>query len=373
MLTEAANRLGGAAPHVLGGGGTSSGCRSIGGSCHHGHVIAPPTPTGSAALDLALSENPFPPLPSVLEAVNQALSQANRYPEFVPDRLPKLIAGHIGVDPDQVVVGSGATGVAMQIMQALALLEERIVFGAPTFDGYPIMAEMVGLDAVPVPLDSEGRQDLAALEQAVDAKTALLVICRPHNPTGTVTPAGELEAFLDRIPRHVTVILDEAYVEFLDAADTIDTASVIQRHSNVLVLRTFSKAYGLAGLRIGYAFGQADLIRRVRRLQLPFGVSAAAVAAVTAAYAAELELSERIHQINTERELLRIALRKIGIQVPHGHANFLYLPGRDIATRLAEAGINAKAYPNGSARIAVGDPAARYAVLQALTGNRRAH
>jgi histidinol-phosphate aminotransferase len=341
----------------------------MGGSVHHGHVTAAPPSAGSEPLELALSENPFPPLPSVLDAVNQALSQANRYPEFLPHRLPEVIADHIGTDADQVVVGSGATGVAMQIMQALAAPGERMVFAAPTFDGYPIMADMIGLDTGPVPLDSEGRQDLRALERAVDARTALLVVCRPHNPTGTVISAGELESFLDRVPRRVTVILDEAYVEFLDDAETIDAVSLIQRYPNLLVLRTFSKAYGLAGMRIGYAFGDADLVRRVRRLQLPFGVSSAAVAAVTASYAAEEELAERIRQITTERELLRISLRQHGIKVPHSRANFLYLPGSDIATRLSRAGINAKTYPDGSARIAVGDPAARYAVLRALTQN----
>jgi histidinol-phosphate aminotransferase len=346
--------------------------RSMGGSVHRGHVVVMPTSVGSGPLDLALSENPFPPLPSVLDAVSQALTQANRYPEFLPHRLPKVIADHIGVDSDQVVVGSGATGVAMQIMQALAVPGERMVFGAPTFDGYPIMAEMIGLDTAPAPLDSEGRQDLRALEQAVDARTALLVVCRPHNPTGTVIPAGELEKFLARVPRGVTIILDEAYAEFLDAADTIDAVSLIQRHPNVIVLRTFSKAYGLAGLRIGYAFGDADLIRQVQRLQLPFGVSAAAVAAVTASYAAQAELADRIRQITTEREILRISLLEHGIQVPESQANFLYLPGRDIAARLAQASINAKTYPDGSARIAVGDPASTYAVLHALTGQRHA-
>lgn len=345
--------------------------RSIGGhverEVHRERAIAA-APFGTEPLELALSENPFPPLPSVLDAVSQTLARANRYPEFLPDQLPKVIGNHLGFDADQVVVGSGATGVAMQIMQALALLDDRMVFGAPTFDGYPIMAEMVGLEAVPVPLNCQGRQDLSAMARAVDDRTALLVVCRPHNPTGTVCPAGELEALCEDVPRRVTIVLDEAYAEFLSPVDTIDTASLIQRHPNVLVLRTFSKAYGLAGLRIGYAVGQPDVVRRVRRLQLPFGVSTAAVAAVTASYAAEAELAERIRQINAEREWLRNGLLQLGIPTPQGHANFLYLPGCDVADRLARGGINAKAYPDGSARIAVGDPAAGRAVLKALNG-----
>ncbi|GAB2523190.1 aminotransferase class I/II-fold pyridoxal phosphate-dependent enzyme [Nocardia heshunensis] len=316
--------------------------------------------------DLSLSENPFPPLPSVVAALDDCLGKANRYPEFLPKRLPRLIADHLGVDTEQVVVGSGATGVAMQIMQTLPRVGAGFVYSAPTFDGYPIMANMIGLRSVAVPLDTHGRQDLWGMARAVDERTGLIAVCRPHNPTGTVIPASELKAFLYSIPPHVPVLLDEAYVEFLGAADTLDDLELINRHPNVLVLRTFSKAYGLAGLRIGYAFGAPELVRKVQRLQLPFGVPATAVAAVRASYAAEAELGERILRITTERELLRTELRRGGIRVPRSSANFLYLPGRDIAPALALAGIVAKRYPDGSARIAVGDPGADRAVLHAL-------
>ncbi|NNH74450.1 aminotransferase class I/II-fold pyridoxal phosphate-dependent enzyme [Nocardia uniformis] len=317
--------------------------------------------------DLGLSENPFPPLPSVLRAMEEALAHANRYPEFEPRRLPRLIAGHIGVGTDEVAVGSGATGVTLQIMQTLTAPGDRMVFATPTFDGYPIMASMTGLEPVGVPLDSSGRQPLWAMARAVDERTGLVAVCRPHNPTGTVAPASELKAFLHAIPSRVPIVLDEAYVEFLGAAKTLDPVQLIRRHPNLLVLRTFSKAYGLAGLRIGYALGSADLIRRVRRLQLPFGVPTSSVAAVAACYAAEAELGMRILRITTERELLRTALRRAGIRVPRSSGNFLYLPGGGMSAALARAGIAAKNYPDGSARIAVGDPAAGRAVLRAVT------
>ncbi|MBF6176206.1 aminotransferase class I/II-fold pyridoxal phosphate-dependent enzyme [Nocardia blacklockiae] len=316
--------------------------------------------------DLTLSENPFPPLPSVLDAVQHTLARANRYPEFLPHRLPRIIAEHVGVRTDQVVVGSGATGVALQIMQALTTRGREMVFAAPTFDGYPILAGMVGLETVAVPLDSRGRQDLVGLARAVGERTGLVAVCRPHNPTGTVTPASELKAFLFGIPRDVPVILDEAYVEFLGVTDTLDAVELVSRYPNVLVLRTFSKAYGLAGMRIGYAFGHPDLVRRVRALQLPFGVAESAVVAVAASYAAQTELGERVLRITTERELLRTSLRRSGIRVPRSRANFLYLPGGDVAARLARAGIAAKTYPDGSARIAVGDRVADAAVRHAL-------
>ncbi|MGY2060498.1 aminotransferase class I/II-fold pyridoxal phosphate-dependent enzyme, partial [Nocardia gipuzkoensis] len=219
-------------------------------------------------------------------------------------------------------------------------------------------------------LDSSGRQDLWAMARAVDERTGLVAVCRPHNPTGTVVAASELKAFLFGIPRQVPVILDEAYVEFLGATDALDQLEFIERYPNLLVLRTFSKAYGLAGLRIGYAFATAALASRVRGLQLPFGMPEASVAAVAASYTAGAELAERVLRITTEREVLRTELRRNGIRVPRSRANFLYLPGPGIVDALTRAGIVAKAYPDGSARIAVGDPAADAAVRAALCGIR---
>ncbi|WP_280249952.1 aminotransferase class I/II-fold pyridoxal phosphate-dependent enzyme [Nocardia abscessus] len=323
-------------------------------------------PRVAPRFDLTLSENPYPPLPSVLRAVHMTLAHANRYPEFLPRRLPSLIARHVGVGADQVVVGSGATGVALQIMQTLATPGAEILYSAPTFDGYPIMAEMTGLEAVPVPLGTAGDQDLRAMRRAIGRRTALVVVCRPHNPTGTVITADELKAFLRDMPARIPVILDEAYVEFLGAAECVDPLALIAKHPNLLILRTFSKAYGLAGLRIGYAFGRPELIARVGKLQLPFGLSAAAVAAVTASYAAQPELAARTLRITEKRDALRGALVARGFAIPESRANFLYIPGPGTSTALRRAGIAAKSYPDGSARIAVGDPSADNAVLQAL-------
>nr|WP_256668694.1 aminotransferase class I/II-fold pyridoxal phosphate-dependent enzyme [Nocardia cyriacigeorgica] len=313
-----------------------------------------------------MSENPFPPLPSVREAIQLELGQANRYPEFVPTRLPGVIAAQLGLRSDQVVVGSGATGVAMQILQTLAGPGIEVVLGMPTFDGYPIMAGMTGVDVVGVPLDAAGNQDLRAMARAVGSRTRLMVLCRPHNPTGTLVSKRDLRWFLRAVPTRIPVILDEAYVEFLHSADRVDPHSLLADHPNVLILRTFSKAYGLAGLRIGYAVGNTELITRIRRLQLPFGTPTFAVTAVSASYAAEPELAVRVARITEERESLRELLRRTGLDVPVSHANFLYLPGPGIATALRRAGIGARAYPDGSTRVAVGDVEAGRAVLEAV-------
>ena len=321
-------------------------------------------PDPAHRFELALSENPFPPLPTVLAALHEQMAQANHYPEFLPRRLPRIIADHVGVDPTQVVVGPGATGVAMQIMQTVLRGDASMVFATPTFDGYPIMAGILGVEAVTVPLDQAGRQDLGRFGEVVDDRTGLVVICRPHNPTGTLVSAADLDVFLFSMPPQVVVILDEAYVEFV--ADAVDVHDLIRRYPNLLVLRTFSKAFGLAGLRIGYAFGAEDLVSRVRRRQLPFGMSCAAVAAVSASYAAENELRARVARITTERDSLRNQLLQLGLRVPRSYANFLYLNGPNSAAALQRGGIVAKPYPDGSARITVGDPTAGRAVLQAL-------
>ncbi|MEN0134138.1 MAG: aminotransferase class I/II-fold pyridoxal phosphate-dependent enzyme, partial [Rhodococcus sp. (in: high G+C Gram-positive bacteria)] len=313
-------------------------------------MTAPTVAGPGVRFDLALSENPFAPLPSVLAALDGVMRQAHRYPEFLPDRLIEIIAKHEALERDQVVVGAGATGVALQIMRSVAVPGERIVYTAPTFDGYPIMAGIASLDAVPVPIRPDGGQDLAAMAAAIDGRTRLVVVCRPHNPTGTLADAAELADFLHRVPERVVVILDEAYVEFVDRALILDVHRVVAEHPNVVFLRTFSKAYGLAGLRIGFGFAAAALARRIRTLQLPFGMGSAAVPAVTASYAAEHELRTRVSAIVAEREKLWRTLRAAGMPVPRSHANFLYLPGAGVGDALARGGIHARTYPSGDVR-----------------------
>ncbi|TSD99369.1 aminotransferase class I/II-fold pyridoxal phosphate-dependent enzyme [Skermania sp. ID1734] len=317
-------------------------------------------------LQLALSENPFPPLPSVVTALNSAVAQANRYPEFVPTRLAKIIATHLGLATETVVVGSGATGVAMQVMQALLADGDEIACATPTFDGYPILAAMRSTPVRAVSLDALGNQNLEALAAAVDERVRLVIVCRPHNPTGTLISAADLEWFLGVVGARTYVLLDEAYVEFVEPRLRLDARRLVVEHPNVIVLRTFSKAYGLAGLRVGYAIATPEEAERIRRWQVPFGVNATAVAAVTASYAAERELRIRVTRITRDREQLRDALRARGLRIPASHANFLYLPA-PAAELLRWHGIAAKGYPDGAARVAVGDPEASAAVLAALS------
>jgi histidinol-phosphate aminotransferase len=316
---------------------------------------------------LSLNESPFPPLPAVRSTLVHSLDAVNRYPEFLPGQLPRMIADRIGVNDDQVVVGPGASGVAMQVLHAVTRPGDRIVMSTPTFDGYPIFAQMARLTPVTIPLDQYGYQDLPAMiEAAADAK--VVVLCRPHNPTGTLEELSSVDWFLSHIPTDTIVLLDEAYVEFVAARYRIDGPELVRRFPNVLVLRTFSKAYGLAGLRIGYGFAAPELAAAVAAMQLPFGMSNASVAAVAASYDAENQLAQRIHRIVTERNHLRLRLMAMGVYSMDSHANFVYLPKSRRPWRevFAEVGLQVRCYPDGGARITIGELSSTLAVVSAV-------
>jgi histidinol-phosphate aminotransferase len=243
----------------------------------------PPMHGADNPLALSLNENPFSPLPAVHAAIVAAVGNANRYPEFLPERLRSVIARHIGVNDEQIVIGAGATGVVMQILHALTDPGDRIVMTYPTFDGYPICAQMARLKADMVPLDQDGRHDLDAMAEAA-AGARVVVLCRPHNPSGTVEAITAVRRFLRRVPRGTLVLLDEAYIEFVSSSLRIDAPSLVREFPNVIVVRTFSKAYGLAGMRTGYAFCSPEMAHALWRMQLPFGTNIASLAAVVASY-----------------------------------------------------------------------------------------
>ncbi|OBI78736.1 histidinol-phosphate transaminase [Mycobacterium sp. E740] len=322
-------------------------------------------PSAADPISLALNENPFPPLPSVQSALSASIESANRYPEYLPERLRSLIAGRTGVRAEQVVIGAGATGVIMQVLHALTTPGDTIVMASPTFDGYPIFAQMARLRSVTVALDADGHHDLDAMAAAA-AQARVVVVCRPHNPTGTVAPAADLERFLQRVPADTVVLLDEAYVEFVAPECRIDSAGVVARYPNVVVVRTFSKAYGLAGLRIGYGFCAPGLARRLWTMQLPFGVATTALAAVSASFESESELRQRICAITAERRHLRMRLRSMGVCSTESNANFVYLPPCVHPWQQVFDTIRVRHYADGGVRITVGDRRSTRAVVAAV-------
>lgn len=336
------------------------------------HAVAGPIgdalPSAVDPFALSLNENPFPPLPAVRSALIRSVSAANRYPEFLPERLRAVIAGHIGVPADRVVLGAGATGVVLQALQALTAPGDTIAMAAPTFDGYPIVAQLARLNSSLVPLDAHGHHDLDALADAAAAARAV-VVCRPHNPTGTLEPTAAVLRFLRRVPRDTVVLLDEAYIEFTAPEHRFDVAALVARFPNVVVVRTFSKAYGLAGLRIGYAVASHQLAPTLWTQQLPFGIAITGLLAVAASYAAEGELLRRIRLITAERRYLRMRLSALGIYTTDAHANFVYLPsqqGRSWREVFGDDAPRVRYYADGAARITVGGRASTTAVLLAL-------
>jgi histidinol-phosphate aminotransferase len=318
-------------------------------------------------LALSLNESPFPPLPAVRSALIHCIDAANRYPEFLPEQLRRLVADRVGVGEEQVVLGTGASGVAMQILHAVTQPGERIVMSQPTFDGYPIFARMARLTPVTAPLNKYGHHDLAAMTDAA-SDASVVVLCRPHNPTGTLESISAVEWFLSQIPSDTVVLLDEAYIEFVASRYRIDGPDLVRRFPNVVVLRTFSKAYGLAGLRIGYGFAAPELASRLWTMQLPFGMSSVSAAAVAASYDAEAQLVHRVRRIAAERNHLRLRLMAMGIYSTDSHANFVYLPAgrRPWPEVFAKGGVHVRHYPDGGARITVGDLASTQAVLSAV-------
>jgi histidinol-phosphate aminotransferase len=330
-------------------------------------------PTAVDPLALSLNESPFPPLPAVRAALVKSIRAANRYPEFLPEKLRRLIAARVGLSDDQVVLGAGATGVMLQALHAITDPGDRIVLSEPTFDGFPIVSRMTKLCQVTVPLDRTGHHDLHAMADAAsDAR--VVVLCRPHNPTGTVESASQIDEFLARVPSDTIVILDEAYVEFVAPEFMINSIALTRRFPNVVVMRTFSKAYGLAGLRIGYAFGSKELAGKLWEMQLPFGMSITSLVAVAASYAAESQLHERIRRITAERHSLREQLHALGISTTDAHANFVYLPAVDRPWRdvFDISGLRVKHCSDGGVRITIGSQSSTRAVLAAMTNQATA-
>lgn len=327
----------------------------------------------AGAFKLSSNENPFDPLPGVVEAVQNAVV-FNRYPDATAPRLSARIAERFGVGADAVHVTAGSTSLLQQF--ALALCGgggvggegDELLFAWRSFDGYPWMADVSGAVPVPVPLDHDAH-DLTAMAAAITERTRIIVVCSPNNPTGTAVSQAAFDAFLARVPSGALVLLDEAYAEFATDEDVVDGRRVIAAgHHNVVVLRTFSKAYGLAGLRVGYAVGHPRVLDAARIAGVPLSVTAQGEEAALASLDAEEALLDRVAVIADRRDRLAAMLRDIGWSIPHSQANFVWLPTASDTARAADvfaaAGIIARAYGADGIRITVGEEESLAAVAR---------
>jgi histidinol-phosphate aminotransferase len=320
---------------------------------------------------LAANENPYPPLPSVQKLLGSEAALVNRYPDRFATRLTESIAERHSVPPERIAVGAGSVGVLHHLLHAALRDGGDVVHAWPSFEAYPHLTRVCGGTSVPVPLRNH-RHDLDAMADAVTERTKVVIVCSPNNPTGTSSHAEELDRFLERVPEDVLVVLDEAYREFVTDHRVPDGIARYRDRPQLAVLRTFSKAYGLAGLRVGYAVAHEPAAARIRGTAVPFGVNAMAQTAAVSSLEpeAELELLERVAELTVERRRVTGRLRATGLSLPDSEANFLWLPLRERTAAFAEAcaaaGVAVWTLDGEGARVTVGEPEANDIVARVL-------
>lgn len=311
----------------------------------------------SEAFKLSSNENPFPPHPAVLAAIRDL--DINRYPDATALVVRERLAERHGVTPDEIIVGAGSVALLAQLISAAATVGDEVVFAWRSFEAYPGLVTVAGATGVRVPLTEHARHDLLAMAAAVTDRTRAVIVCTPNNPTGTAVTADEFEHFMQSVPNDLLVILDEAYAEFIDDPSAVDGTDLVRRYPNLVILRTFSKAYGLAGLRVGYAIGAVAVLDAARSTAIPLGVTEAAQRAVLAAMQVEPELLARVRELARRRDDVQAALRAQGWPLPVSQGNFVWLPtGPATAAAgeaLAAAGIVARVFPPEGIRVSIGE------------------
>jgi histidinol-phosphate aminotransferase len=319
-----------------------------------------PGRTVPGAIKLASNEVPYGPLPGVAEAVAEAAASIHRYPDMGAVALREALAERLGVSVDRIATGCGSVALAEHLATATCHDGDEIVFSWRSFEAYPIIAAAAAATGVRVANTAGHGHDLTAMAAAVTDRTRLVLVCNPNNPTGTSLRTEELTAFLDAVPPQVLVVLDEAYREFVTDPDVPDGLAAFGDRHNVVVLRTLSKAWGLAGLRIGYLVGQPDVAAEIRKVITPFSTSGVAQAAALAALRADTEMRRRAGLVVAERDRLQAALRGFRPDVPDTQANFVWLPLGDEAAAFAaaceEAGVIVRAFAGEGVRVTVGTP-----------------
>jgi histidinol-phosphate aminotransferase len=274
---------------------------------------------------LASNETPFAPHPQVMEAVEAQLRTLNRYPDPEKSALRRRISERTGVPVGRIAVGNGSCELLLAAAEAMLEPGAEVVYAWPSFSIYPHLAAMSGARAVTVPLNDAGEHDLEAMAREVTAATRLVIVCNPNNPSATALAPAAIDDWVAGLPRHVAVILDEAYVEFSSLQDPDDSLDLVARHPNLVVLRTFSKVYGLCGLRAGYSLGSEAFRLAVDRVRQPFSVNALAQAAAAEALAHQDEVERRVEQNAIERVHVESELEERGLETTGSQANFSWV------------------------------------------------
>ncbi len=325
-----------------------------------------PAPQGS--FKLSSNENPFPPLPAVVEAVRREAERVNRYPRPGAPELKSALADELSVDTDRILIGDGSATLLQQLIHAVAGPGDEVIYAWRSFDAYPLFVRTGGATAIEVPVDADHRHDLDAMAAAITDRTRAIIVCSPNNPTGTIVDVEALDAFIARVPADVLIMLDEAYIEFV-REPTVDGIALQRKHDNLVVLRTFSKAHGLAGLRVGYAVGDPQVLRAADLCGVPLSQTALASSAAIAALHHVGDTFSRIDVLADQRDALWQRLVDAGVPAPKPYANFFWIPsqpGQEAAIQdiLDANRIVAKVFSDGT-RISVGEPEADEHILAA--------
>ncbi|MGH3908320.1 MAG: pyridoxal phosphate-dependent aminotransferase [Pseudonocardiaceae bacterium] len=321
------------------------------------------------AVKLASNEVSAGPLPSVVAAIAEAAADVNRYPDNGVTALLDRLASRLGVPQAQVSVGAGSVMLCQQLIQATCGPDDEVLFAWRSFEAYPLLVAGLGVRQRTVPLRPDHMHDLPAMLDAITPATRLVFVCNPNNPTGTALRRGELVAFLDEVPDGVLVALDEAYYEFVTDPAAPDGIALGRGRDNVAVLRTFSKAYGLAGLRVGYCVAPEPVTAALRKVYVPFSVNSLGQAAALASLDVADELLARCRGVATERDRVRGELLAMGYPVPDSQTNFVWLPvGERTAAfneHCLEHKVVVRAFPGDGTRVTLGDHGENEAFLAA--------
>lgn len=328
-----------------------------------------PKVEGQRSFKISSNENPFEPLPSVVDAIaHHALPHLNRYPDMRGWAVVERLAQEIGVKPENVVLGCGSTEVITMLVQLVAGPGDEVVYPWRSFEAYPIIVTGAGATSVQVPNLPDGSHDIDGIIAAVNEKTRLVIVNNPNNPTSTSVSAADAHRIMESVPSDVLVLFDEAYFQFNTDTDTSVAMDLFRAYPNVVVAHTFSKAYGLAGLRIGYGVAPADVIEGMRKVALPFGVTDVAQTAALASLDAYDELTDRVKSIVSERNRVVAALKEQGWDFPEPYANFFWLPlgerTDEAAAQFLAAGLSTRVFSGEGIRISIGEVEANDLVIE---------
>jgi histidinol-phosphate aminotransferase len=318
-----------------------------------------PGKTVPGAIKIASNETVHGPLPGVRAAIEKAADNINRYPDNGYVELKERLAKHVDFAPEHISVGCGSVSLCQQLIQITSTVGDEVLFGWRSFEIYPLQVRTAGATPVEVPL-TDYTYDLDAMLAAITERTRLIFVCNPNNPTSTVVDPDALARFVEAVPSHILIALDEAYVEYIRDGLLPDSFGLVRKHSNAVVLRTFSKAYGLAGLRIGYAVGDPDIITALGKVYVPFTATSISQAAAIASLDAADELLARTDAVIAERARVTAALRDAGYTVPPSQANFVWLPlsgrAQEFANDSANSRVIVRPYGDDGVRVTVAAP-----------------